>query len=382
MSTQASPIEVVVSIDKNAAVLAGLDQHGYKTHIIKPSELTEKQRETLVRLNYGIYGSHIGRAVTGAESVPDLLDLAAAKREADEKTEQAEIDQAAEYITDKILTAPAHNHFEIDQKGLVHIEQNESALIRVHSDYAEKTWDRLSFYMDGGPNLYRGSQRHAQAVQNRVLSVPAVQARLSDLLALAQEIIEKLDDAKVLRRRLSEEMQSRVAQLAAEHAVRQQIQLSDFVKAHMSAIQQQRYQAGLMSNEEIIGAIKQQTFEPLAGYQRFTGLSADEVIEHTSDELGRPIVCDRDEIVFDERAMRSATDSEFQRLQDIKALMPEAKVSGIQKYGYCYALDGEEDPELTWNVAKVTVQVGELALMQEFVIDDCAYGLSLKGAEL
>ncbi|MFZ2169871.1 MAG: hypothetical protein WAW61_09580 [Methylococcaceae bacterium] len=46
-TTQSQNFAVTVSIDKTAALLAGIDEYGPRSVAIKPSQLSPKQRETL-----------------------------------------------------------------------------------------------------------------------------------------------------------------------------------------------------------------------------------------------------------------------------------------------------------------------------------------------
>ncbi len=77
-----TPFTVTIVIDKTAALLAGVDAYGLKTIEVTPSTLTARQRQTLDQVNFSITGSTIGGAISGLESIEDLLDRAALEMEA------------------------------------------------------------------------------------------------------------------------------------------------------------------------------------------------------------------------------------------------------------------------------------------------------------
>lgn len=369
MNTTTS-FSVRINIDQNAALLAGVDEYGARIIEIKPSTLTPKQRQTLIALNFNIYGSSVDGAIDGTESIEELLDRAGAMLDAKQKQIEVENADCIKNLTAKILDAPLSDKLTVDPlTGILSIERNiNKALVTISgSDSITREWT-------GHYNLWSwsspasGGDKRAIDIRNAVLNVPDVAKKISLAEQEAERLTISLQQARAIRTRVQAEQRAERDRRESEAAKMRSIQFAAFVAENMPEPQQKRYEAGLMADSEIIQVMADSAFKSLAAYPVYAGIPAPAIIAHVEAELGKEIYGDRPDVSHGERTPLSVTDEEFNRIEAIKAAMPGAKVGVIQHFGYCDEYNGSDDPELTVNACVVTVQVGELSLTREYVL--------------
>lgn len=366
MTTQnpSNQYTVKIYVNKDSACLAGYDLHGEIERTIKPSELTPRQRQTLVDCKFTLSEHYTGVKIDGTQSLTELLDLAADKIDADKAKEQQRIDEAVEIITRRIVENSAYNPHHIDTRtGRLEIEQGKHALIQITADKADKTWTHRHFYQSVG-TLYFGKDKSIDEIRDRVLANPEVIDRIASLDQVADHIQGQLDAAKVTRDRIASERKAATEKAEAATKERQDAQLRAFVEK-MPEIDQRKFEAGLLPGYEILFSMADYVFKPL---ERFEAVNREALYadarEFFSDYGGTIQEFTREVIAL--------TDSQFLALEAIKkavvSSMPGATVEALKLVLYPDNATSENDPEIEYVIARVSVKHGEFDFQKDFML--------------
>ncbi|WP_404358094.1 hypothetical protein [Methylotuvimicrobium sp. KM1] len=367
MTTQnpSNQTTVRIYIDRDAATLAGYDLHGKIERTVKPSELTAQQRQTLVDINFIIGEGNTGAKIDGTESITELLDRAYNKILTDQAKEQARIDEAVEIITRRIVENSAYNPHHIDTRtGRLEIEQGKHALIQITSEKADKTWMHRYFYQSAG-TLYFGKDKSIDEIRDRVLSNPEVGDRLASLDQVADHIQGQLDRAKETRDRIAAERKAATEKAEAEAKEREAAQLRAFARNMMTAIDQRKFEAGLLPNHEILCAMADYVFEPLDQFEAVDRAALYADARDYLSEYGGTI----QEIT---REVITLTDDQFLTLEAIKReanqSLPGATVEALKLVLYSDNALEDYDPEIEYVIARVSVKHGEFDFQKDFML--------------
>jgi hypothetical protein len=354
MNPSSTPFTATLHIDRTAALLAGADVYGKKTVPVTPSTLTPRQRQTLATLGFTLSGSDIG----GADA------LEANQRQID--TENAE---CAARMVEKILAAPLADHIDIDIfTGLVTVEKRDGALIKIDGPYARTVSKQWGCYGIWEGHAY-GQVLRAEGIRQTVLKNTDVAEKIRQAEQDAAQLADLLQQAANIREIVKTEREAETQRLDQEAIGRRQAHLAAFVGEHMSDTQQRRFAAGLMAESEILDEIEAKAFAALAPYPEYTGIEARAVIEFVATALD----LDQDYLIscnvsFAKRLLHVLNDAQFNRFETFKALLPSAHFELIQHFGYLDKYSNSDDPELTVNVCKITLQAGEFTICREYVL--------------
>ena len=366
---------IQIIVDRDAALLAGYDHHG--THIVEvlPSELTERQRKTLLAINYRLTNQNTGSKINGTETLVELLERAADKIDADKAKEQQRIDEAVETITRKILENSPYNPHHIDEKtGVVEFEENKHALIQIDALKAFKKWHDSYFFRCVGDNYFVGEEKTVNAIRERVLSNQDVAERLASLEKVADHIQAQLDKAKETRDRIAQERKTERERIEAEQQQAKRDYRTEFVINHMHETARKRFEAGLMPDSEIDMTIEAAAIAPLDGKFHWIVSPDSEVDDDTVFEHVRLSLNDDDEYVSGPvrhiiRPLSACDDDEYLAIERMKkTLDAEYKPVAINYYPDSHT--GENDPEYEIVAVEVTVTAGPFQFTRLYQIDD------------
>ncbi|MBU2571179.1 MAG: hypothetical protein KJ725_14370 [Gammaproteobacteria bacterium] len=358
---------VKIYVDKAAACLAGYDLHGDIERTVKPSELTPRQRQTLVDCKFTLSEHYTGVKIDGTQSIEELLNLVADKVDADKAKEQARIDEAVEIITRRIVENSAYNPHHIDTRtGRLEIEPNKHALIQITSEKADKTWMRRYFYQSAG-TLYFGKDKSIDEIRDRVLSNPEVADRIASLDQVADHIQAQLDRAKETRDQIAAKRKAQ-AELEQERAAQaRKEQLADFVLTQMSELDQKKWVADLLPEAEILFDMTDHVFKPLDQFQAVDRAALYADARDYLSEYGGTI----QEIT---REVIALADEQFMLLEAIKkavaSSMPGATVEPLKLVLYSNNATSDDDPEIEYTVARVSVRRGEFDFRRDFMLPE------------
>ncbi|PKM38310.1 MAG: hypothetical protein CVV06_01450 [Gammaproteobacteria bacterium HGW-Gammaproteobacteria-10] len=369
MTTQnpSNQYTVKIYVNKDSACLAGYDLHGEIERTIKPSELTPRQRQTLVDCKFTLSEHYTGVKIDGTQSVTELLDLAADKIDADKAKEQQRINEAVEILIQRIVDNSAYNPHHIDTRtGRLEIEQGKHALIQITSEKADKTWTHRYFYQSVG-SLYFGKEKSIDEIRDRVLAKPEVIERIASLEQVADHIQAQLDRAKEVRDRIAAERKAQ-AELEQERAAQaRKEQLATFVLTHMSELDQKKWLADLLPEAEILFDMADHVFKPLDQFQAVDreALYAD-AMDYLSEYGGTIQEITREVIAL--------SDEQFMLLEAIKkevaSSMPGATVEPLKLVLYSDNATSDDDPEIEYTVARVSVRRGEFDFRRDFMLPE------------
>ncbi|MCL4848857.1 MAG: hypothetical protein KJ066_20085 [Acidobacteria bacterium] len=155
-----------------------------------------------------------------------------------------------------------------------------------------------------------------------------------------------------------------------------------WVAAHGTADQQARLEAGLLPMAEVVEAMADEAFRPLADRPRYRRDGQALMQAHVQQWIGQPVdVAPADFTVIGHPA-RSATSRQWAILQAFKAVVPDAVV-----HLHCREFTWTRDravPRLTRLTVVVTKKVGAMTLRREYLLPDAedhvAEGVDATGA--
>ena len=164
----------------------------------------------------------------------------------------------------------------------------------------------------------------------------------------------------------AQEYKTKQEEIALQQAINRAQQLNQWIMDYGTDGQKKRHARGLLSEEEVIKAIREQAFSPLADLPRYKRITNDEVREsygyHLDDDY-----C-YSETKFLVQSANKATDEQFALIEQIENLLSNAQTEFRIHYGYLKNTTEEEDEKaqvIRYSI-KVTIQVGELTLTREY----------------
>lgn len=368
-SSNQNQYTVKIYVDKSAACLAGYDLHGDIERTVKPSELTPRQRQTLVDCKFTLSEHYTGVKIDGTQSIEELLNLVADKIDADKAKEQKRIDEAVEIITRRIVENSAYNPHHIDERtGRLEIKKGEHALIQITSTKADKTWTHRYFYQSVG-TLYFGKEKSIDEIRDRVLANPEVIERIASLEKVADHIQAQLDRAKEVRDRIAAKRKEQAELEQERAAAARKEQLATFVLTHMSELDQKKWIADLLPEAEILFDMTDHVFKPLDNLATPSidraALYAD-AMDYLSEYGGTIQEITREVIAL--------SDEQFLLLEAIKkavaSSMPGATVEPLKLVLYSDNATSGDDPEIEYTIVRVSVRRGEFDFRRDFMLPE------------
>jgi len=344
-------MKAIITIDRNHALQAGVDNEGDYTLTFSPADLTPAQRAELAecpvrdgayRLDEYIYEHGIGGHIPPAVTVPDLaamrtlLDARIASRAEMVERRRVELVELRAQAAERIAAWA---------------EGPPDKRVSYNGSYWIIAWPRLPYPM--------GDQTETRAA---AAANPAVAEAIQDAESLA--FWTGLDrQIEIMRtERLKTEAAKAAKAAAAAAAERQRIQVSTWVWAHGSDNQRSRHTAGLLPETEIIDAIRSEAYAALGAEPRYVRITKRDVCN--GDDYGDPDGSGYhdDDITFEVSAADTLTAAEWDRREALARLIPGAVVTVRHHVGECSACENKERR----TSYSVTLRVGELEFSREY----------------
>jgi hypothetical protein len=326
-----------IEVSRTAAALAGLDNEGDYIISFGPSELTQAQREELVRCetdretgafkinqNFSVNGRMVGGlppvAVANIQALCELLDARISRRAEHLAKEEAE---RVEKEDKKCEAALAWASQPVEE--------------RIRSSWGARSTTRWE--IDSYP----------VAGDKKLLATVAPEAyEEARSLCLWKNIGEMLDEMKGEKAKAAAEAERAAAKQ------RRQNQIAAWVADKGTPNQKARLEAGLLPEDEILDAMRDEAFAPLAEIERYIKIKASDFCECEYDSDKK----------FDVWNADTATAAEFERLSEIKKLMPAATVTLRTHYGRCSLCD----TQVTRSGIRVHIKIGEIEFSREYAV--------------
>lgn len=327
-------MKLEIRIDRTAALLEGSDQEGNITLEVKPSELTREQREYLANLsNADRISLPYLQGVTSVtkDTIGSILDQLIAKKREEFEAKQARIDKQVQDAIDEIKSLPISIEI-INDDGFIQLK--EPALI-VYDYYYEVT-DRLD----------RIANKPGFEYKSRVLLDPEV-------AEIEKKVSKRLNEIRENNKRIRQEQKEAEELKKLETEGRRTNQLKTWVSEHGTNNQKRRFERNMLPEDEILQGIRDQVFEPLNDYPRYSKITKSEVDSDNPDD-----------VMFSVNPITELDAETFDKLEEFENLMPEAKCELFRHVG----TSGDEDSAIVRNSIKVTVTVGELTLSREYAL--------------
>lgn len=317
-----------INVDQNTALQAGKDTYGDIVIDFDPAELSPAQRAEIATccldndkaydVSYvqdslpGIYIDKI--ACADVTALISILDERIAKK------------SEAKANTIKFLKAKA---------------------IEDLAEYKKSTWSigGLTWQLICEHNLL--SEDKKKEVDNYLAQAAKVYAEKEKKRIAKEKAEQKTREEK---RQADESESTRIANEKAE-------QISAWVAEHGTENQQKRKELDLLEDEEVINAIREEIFAPLADYARYEKLRSADVCECEDRYEG---YCDVDYDVYDCKA----TVEEFEKMQEIQKLIPEAKITIKEHTGESEDCENTEKRKSL----HVAIQAGAFTFSREYAI--------------
>ena len=264
-------MKVALRISKSAALMAGLDRHGWTVAEVPAGELTERQRETLARnakkpmrvpdheknieaADFWLYEQTDKLTEATAESVKTVLDAYAEAddaRKADKAKTAEQIRLKTQRTIDERLTH-TRKHF-----GSPDGESNK------YPTHCSVSYETLTPHW---PYPFDSDVTDSDEAKAFCADLEALNAdRLS--VAIAEAKVNKAERDRELREHAEKDQAEEDAKSA---------QIEEWVSCQGDANQQERYAAGLLPDSEVIDAMRDNAFAPLNHLGRYDRITRDE----------------------------------------------------------------------------------------------------------
>lgn len=324
-------VTVTAYVSRETAIKARLKTYGEIEIEVDPATLTETQRETLARVS--VLGTATPIPVPGypgktiwlpavpadiAQRVPEYLDAIAA----------ALHDAAAKYDTEKAVLAERSR------------EAIEKALVMPMGSWVKSGVIEMPghFYSLEVPADLKVRYDFRRALELAIRDEADAKRRAED--AAKRE---------ALRKEEKEEAEAKAAQIAA------------WVESKGSPSQQARRKRGLLSTDEVVNAIREEAFAPLAEFPRYDKITAEHVEESYGYGYEPRITCSVEDA-------DTATDDQFATLTAIEAAMPGC--TAVLRLHQCVPKDSDADEDEAHAVIRhsvlVSIKVGAFEFSREY----------------
>jgi len=300
-------------VDRNLALQAGLDAHGWQTVEVPAGNLSAAERAELSNYSgsrdadYQLPKGGYTVAVASAATVCEALAVLAADRAAAAAALKQRVDDA---VAKTLAMEPAA--VVVRNGGCLETKRHRAVFGVVRTARWQVDVNRL-------PCRYGD--------RDAVVADP----RLTEWLAEAQEIVAagnaeaksehaaavaKADEAEARHRREREAAEKAQAAASAAHRAA----LEAFIREHGTANQQARLAEGLLANREMQAAYNDHAFAAVADWPQASHLADDEIC---SCERYDDVCC---EIEVDGGEAEEVTAAEYEALTRLRARLPEATI--------------------------------------------------------
>lgn len=331
-------MKAIIEVSKKSALLAGLDNEGDYFVNFSPADLTEAQRIELSQSNENNGAYLVNKRVT---NISHLLTPVAT---ADLDVMRMLLDERIKIRAEGEEKKRKYDQSYIDSNIHKIADDNDLVCVSMHRNKIELTF-------------YAGNAFEKAKEINDTKAIKRMERIETELIPKLQAEL----DAKIAEEKENKEAAKKMMeQEEKEKSERLNLQLSQWVAEKGTDNQKARFAEGFLPQKEIIDAIRNEAFAPLDGFPRYERITVEEVQETCSEDY----YGDRHEVTFINSEKDKLTAQEFDRLQEMRRLMPEATIYVREHEGVCR--DDDCDGRLFRNSYHVTMKIGELNLTREY----------------
>jgi len=319
-------VTLTMSITSAEAAKAGVDQSGETTVTVEPSKLSEGARAVYAALCEKTVGSdsalRYGRLVL---SLP--------------------VPVTAEAVA-QWLEANAQDVASFDAQQKASAEARQEADRETVRKWAAKPDKELLRYMTLGSARYEAYVPYSYPDD------------------MTQFVKDRQAKAQVLADRLNAEAADKAAKAAADKAAaaaRRADQLAQWLATKGTDSMRKRAARGLLPEDDLIAAIRNEAYATLDGFKRFERLTDDEVKAFVD-------AADFDQaVVYETREADSASDEDIELMERMEASVPAATCTLMAHEGKLD--DDDQEVSLMRYSVRVEVKVGEFDFSREYATE-------------
>jgi hypothetical protein len=334
MIESGNQIKIVVTVNRNAAILAGQTKYGDHVVALDPGVLTPDQRYCLTQCGLD-YERKFPRVECEGVRVPDasLESIIQLKAEGKARDEARLVERRQEYVanTQKFLAL-----------------SNEEALNQAMGMF-EGLYDSWWTWSSTTNNLLSSYGLKLEELP----TYPEVQAKRAVLETVISERNQRLLAAERSRRAAREYQTKRDQADKAAKLQAQKDQIIEWVKQYGNENQQARMAAGVLPDAEIQNEIRNWMFQPLTRYGRYSRMTNQDVC----------VCCDYTcPVEFEVETADTMTAQQWTQAEEMKALLPNCTVQLRIHEGVAKDC-GERELRYSY---LVTVEAGAFAFSREY----------------
>jgi hypothetical protein len=334
------PITITVEVDKAAAVRAGVDEAGTYELPVQPSQLSDGAREFLADWLSGRRTLYVSVPVL---PTPDSI-------------------HAWLEANGQALAAKRKAEMDRQEKNILEaLEMPDSAWIGTETSFLE---DGMRHYepsvrANGPEGVYLTEPERKDpriAMRMKAIAEGELFRRMhAEWEAKHAAYLKRQAEAKVQAERRAAEITEEQRRSEARRAD----QLATWLATKAPEAMRKRHARALLPEQDLISAIRDEVFAPLADLPRFPRLTDEEVRRNLNAE-------EYDEVSYVTRDAQSASDEDIDLMEHIERVIPGAKCELREHVGFLKSRDDADDPEVCRKGILVTVKVGELTLSREY----------------
>lgn len=335
-------IKASYEISQKHAILAGRSTWGKVEVEVDPASLTQEQRVELCECASRGFPANLASSIDGSSYImPDdeqsklaladpkdavtiVLNHRIAFRQ--EKKEKKAAERQAKL--NEFLTSPVEKFVKEGTTQTVWDGQSTATWTEC---YASTPWD-----LPDDP-----------ALKDRIDAVKAEVDRINESRRARAEVVAKEKEA------------ARLVKEAEEQAARERkaAQIAAWVETHGTESQKKRLAADLLPEKEAVDGIRSNAFALLDGFERYSKLRGSDFCECDWTDNGS--------LDFAVEDCDEATEAEFDLLERIQALMPDATVTLRCHMGKCDRCEGSD----VRKSIRVEMTVGEFTFSREYAAE-------------
>lgn len=340
-------IKASISIDMKVAISKGIDTHGDHEVEVKPSMLTEAQRQELAkcRRQIGSKAINITDAVTEgdfnaeiglqqvdlgdlARAVPQILDQRIELRNRQIK----KIDQILTQAWDVLKDAPAESFWKQTDTVPGHYNRpclkEYPAFVRIYP-YSENLYKELRQYCatENTENKLLNLAKirnHTEILKRleiiRGYAAERNQIAVAKLVEREKELAKQREREQQARKQEEEARKQEEERLAAEKAERRQRSASAWIAEHGSESMRERWAESFLPESEIKDAMREWLFKGLSDLPRYQKLTKTDVCECEYGE---------GDVEFDVRTAKALPESAYAVLKQIRNAFKEPPAGAV-----------------------------------------------------
>ena len=355
-----APVTLKFSVSPSVAARAGIDQHGDLSVEVRPSVLTQPARDVLSVLlrERAIYPT-LTQRVLDADGAASLVTVPPAPMPPTTATIEAWIETLAAALADKRAADARESEARI-QKALAAPDEQWIRQGTGEPYYVLRSSGSDEYSDTGGSPVHRpivglGLGLYLTEQELRDPRVVARRQRVAaDTLVQAQAAWQRRHDEWTAWKAARQQAAADAVQARAK-ARQEQI---DAFLARAPEPLRKRHARGLLPEQDLLAAMRDEVFAPLADLPRLQRLR--------DDEVRRELDADSDaEVSYSTEDAETATDGDIALIERIEALMPGAEA---KLRVHTASIDGIDETVTRYSV-RVAARSGAFEFSREYAAD-------------